>query len=266
MKINETEDKLLWGPYYESVLSILGTTGLIIPIGDTLHENAGRTTLATVGEEQATFTYSKTPTTWDAPPHTIGPGRVPIYTFDGTDEEADSPDAAFWTRNDVPFSLGAWVNLTDATSSTILAKLDSGGDTREWEFGFDSSDKAFMALYDEDEGGNSAISVTAAAAQAEGVWVFVVTACAGVVESDMELYYDGVIEGAPVQADSGTFGESRDTNAKVMLGHSANSGTIANVFHGAMAGGPLGPFYVQAELNADQIKRLYQLGRRALGV
>ena len=37
-------------------------------------------------------------------------------------------------------------------------------------------------------------------------------------------------------------------------------------FDGKMAGGPLGPFFTQKELTADEVKALYDLGRAALGV
>ena len=44
------------------------------------------------------------------------------------------------------------------------------------------------------------------------------------------------------------------------------SRTTDTFFGGKMAGGPLGPFHTDAkELNAAEIKRLYHLGRAALG-
>lgn len=259
------ENKLLWASYYEAVLGILGTTGIIIPMGDTNHEAANRTTVTTVGENASVFTYSEAVTSFATPPYFKGPGHIPIITFNGTDEEADSPDAAYWTRADAAFSVGAWVNLTDATSSTVLSKLDTAGNTREWEFGFSSADKAILFIYDEDDAQNDFISVTAAAAQAQSTWVFVVATLPGDDdETSMNLYYDGVVEGSPARADSGDFGQMRDTNSTVKLAHS--NATPANLFDGQMASGPLAPFFTQTELTADAILRLYQLGRAALGV
>ena len=37
-------------------------------------------------------------------------------------------------------------------------------------------------------------------------------------------------------------------------------------FDGSIAGGPLGPLFVDADLSDDAIKRLYNLGRAALGI
>ncbi len=268
MKINKTEDDMLWGPYYEAVLNILGSTGLIIPIGDALHPAADETTVTTVGGEQAAFTYEGAGVdAFAKPPKVIGPGRIPLITFNGTDEEADSPDITYWTRADAAFSLGAWVNLATKESSTILSKMDTGANTREWEFGFDSAGKASLFIYDENDAENDSISVTAQNVQAEDTWVFLVaTSSANGIHTEMELYYDGVIEGTPTQADSGNFDICRDTAAKVMLGHSANSATPANLFDGTMLGGPLGPFFTQTVLTVDQILRLYQLGRRIAGI
>ena len=46
----------MWGPVYEAVLNILGSTGVILPVGDPKHGQPNATTFKTVGEEQATFT------------------------------------------------------------------------------------------------------------------------------------------------------------------------------------------------------------------
>ncbi len=262
MKINASEDNMLWAPYYEAVLNILGSTALIIPLGDTVHENGARTSITTVGGEQIVFTYSKDTTTWDTPPVTTGPARIPVYDFDGVDEEADSPDAAYWTRADAVFSMGAWVNLTDATDSEILSKYSETGDTREWRFGFDGADKLAMKIYDEDDAENDNISVIADDASSEGVWLFVVAAQAGVTHTDMNLYSNGATV-AQTQADSGNFGIMRDKTGTVKLGF--QDSTPAALFDGAMAGGPLGPFFTQKNLSADEVKRLYQLGRAAMG-
>ena len=86
------EAQLIWAPIYEAVYKILGpTAGTIIPLGDTNHEAANRTTCTTTGVEQVVFTYNEAVTSFDKPPITIGPAHIPLITFNGTDEEADSP-------------------------------------------------------------------------------------------------------------------------------------------------------------------------------
>lgn len=52
----------------------------------------------------------------------------------------------------------------------------------------------------------------------------------------------------------------------VTLGHAINGGSIYNLFDGSMAGGPGGPVFEQAEWTDAQIKNIYELQRRLLGV
>ncbi len=127
----------MWGPIYEAVLSVLGSTGTVLPIGDPKHGQPNATTFTTVGEEQATFTWSEAPASFDTSLDLTSPdsfqGIVPVVDFNGTDEEADSPDAAYWTRALAAMSVGAWVNPeTISGSDSILSKYSVNGDTREW--------------------------------------------------------------------------------------------------------------------------------------
>ncbi len=259
--------KMLWGPIYEAVLSILGSTGTILPFGDPDHGQPNGATFTTVGEEQVTFTWSEAPSLFETP-FDIGPdsdswqGVIPVITFDGVDEEADSPDAAYWTRADAAFSVGAWVNLADATESTILSKFDAAGNTREWVFWFGGADKLRLHIYDEDDAENDYISVVANAAQAQNVWASVIATCDGSTdELGLNLYVNGATI-AQTQDDSGNFGSMRDKTGTVKLGH--YDATPTHLFDGMMAGGPLGPFFTQVELSADAVKRLYNIGRAAL--
>ena len=57
-------------------------------------------------------------------------------------------------------------------------------------------------------------------------------------------------------------GISYSLRKAVELGDSRNKAFM----DGLIAGGPLGPFFVQAELTADQVLELYELGRSALGL
>ena len=73
--------KLLWASIYEEILGIVGPTSVIIPMGDTNHENAGRTTVTGIGDEQPVFTYSEALPDWDTLPYFKGPARIPVNTF-----------------------------------------------------------------------------------------------------------------------------------------------------------------------------------------
>ena len=256
--------QVLWAPLYESVLNILGTTGIIIPLADANDENSGRTTVTTRGEIQAVFTYSEAVTSFDTPPTFEGPAEIPRITFNGTDEEADSPSVAYWSRIVGVLSMGAWINLVDATSSAILTKFDNTGNTREWVFGSNTSDFMTIFVYDEDAVGNASLDTTTNDAVSQGVWVFCVATYDGSANATgLNIYTDGVLA-ASTDTDDANFINLEALGGTVKLAHlNASPGSL---FDGSMAGGPLGPFFVHAELTADQILRLYQLGRVALGV
>ena len=257
------EQKLLWAPLYEAVLDILGSTGVIIPMGDTNHEAANRTTVTTVGEEAAVFTYSEAVSAFDTPPYSKGPGRIPIITFNGTDEQANTPDAAYWTRALAAMSMGIWVNLADATSSTLLGKNTTSGDQREWFWHLAADDKVMIMCYDEDDVAtpDAAIQTVqdAALTASEGVWTFLAATYDGSANATgLNLYQDGVLM-ASTDTDDVNFASMRDGTSIVELGVAE----FGNFLDGAVAGGPLAPFFTQVELTADAVKRLYQLGRAA---
>ena len=68
--------------------------------------------------------------------------------FNGTDEEADTPDATELSfgdgASDQPFSIVALVRVTAGTAvQGILTKYDvtTGSTKREWRFGIDASER-----------------------------------------------------------------------------------------------------------------------------
>ena len=256
--------QVFWAPIYEAVFNILGTTGVVIPMGDTNDENTARTTVTTRGEVQAVFTYSEAIGAFDVPPMSQGPAGIPVITFNGTDEEADSPDDAYWSRVAGAFSVGAWVNFRDATNSVIWSKFDNAGNTREWIFGSDGADKITLFLFDESVGGNPSIETVTDATGTEGTWVLCVATYDGTANASGINIYDNGVLAASTDTDNANFINLEELGGTIKLAH-LNS-IPGSIFDGKMAGGPLGPFFTQVELTADQVLRLYQLGRVALGV
>ena len=263
----------LWGPLYEAVLSILGSTGTILPIGDPKHGQPNATTFKTVGEEQVTFTWSEAPNSFDTKLDLTDPdsfqGIVPHVRLNGTDEEADTPDAAYWTRDDTganPFSVGAWIRA-DALGSTleILSKYDvTTGDTkREWFFHIGGSGTPIAWLYD--QSANARLGRTGTAINANQWYFTCWTYDASQAVTGLHYYSDGSLD--DVGTDSGgTYTAMEDTASKVRLGFDQGASAGQNFFNGKMAGGPLGPFFTQKELTADEVLRLYEIGRRTLAL
>lgn len=259
----------MWAPLYEAVLTMIGSTGLILPIGDPKHGQPNATTFKTVGEEQVTFTWSEAPNSFDTKLDLTDPdsfqGIIPVITFNGTDEEADTPDAAYWTRALGAASWGAWVRVSaTASNQAILTKRVASGDKREWQFFIDTSEKLLLRLEDENDASNSYIETLADAALSTGVWHFLVATYDGSADaSGINLYIDGALA-ASTDTDQAGFVSMRDTTSTVEFGSTAAS--AANFWQDKMAGGPIGPFFAQKELSADEVLRLYELGRRALAL
>ena len=260
--VREEADRAL---FYEAVLNILGSTGTILPLGDAKHL-ATATTFKTVGGEQVTFTYSKDPTTWDDLQSVQG--LIPVLTFDGVDEEADTPDAAYWSRDDAAgangFSIGIWANTPNAGARCLMAKYDESiAQQREWIFFFNTDDTLRLFFYDESadvpvyRDSDSAITMNS-------MRFFVATydgAGGATAANGIKLYEDGAVL-ASSATNNGSYVGMEDLDAVVSLGR--NIGGTERFFPGSMAGGPLGPFFTQIELTADQVLRLYEVGRRAL--
>ena len=261
----------MWGPIYEAVLNILGSTGTILPIADPKHGQPNASTCATVGDEQVTLTWSEAPSSFDTPVDLTDPasfqGIAPIVEFNGSDEEADTPDAAFWTPSPDTITAGAWVYKTAGSGGQILAKWDNnvGSEDREWLLSVDSDLKPGLQVYDEANNaqiGRKGPAITAA------TWTHIVgTYDGGTASSGITVYVNGVAVGDADNNSGASYTNIVGGATIVTLAHFFGSGGSPGSFYaGKIAGGPLGPFWVPSELTADQVLRLYELGRRTLGL
>ena len=262
-----------WLAAYTEAEQQLGNTASLVNFGDEV--NAGLVSAAT-------FTGMKfnasglapiwTPSTalsiWTTPFDLSVPnnwvGRAPKLTFNGTSDRMTTPDATYWTRALAAFSVGAWVYLTDATSSAVMAKYTTTGNLREWQFWFNSADKLQLVLWDEDDAAtpNATLDTEANAAISEGVWHHVVATYDGSANaSGIDIYIDGAVV-ASTDTDDVNFVSMRNYTAVVELG----TGNGGNFFDGSTLGGPYGPFFVQAQLTAAQVYNRYARQRLAIGV
>jgi len=257
----------MWGPIYEAVLNILGSTGTILPICDPKHGQPNAATFVTVGEEQLTWTWGEPPASFDTPLDLTDPdsfqGIIPILAFNDTDEEADSPDADYWSRDDSgsnPFSVGAWVNIAGAATGGLFGKWITGA-SAEWQLFF-SSGKPRLQFHDSSTNKHS--YATADAALSVNTWHLVIltydstggaTAAGGIT-----IYVDGVAV-ADTDTNNASYVAMENTATLMQLG-----GAGGYWWGDKLAGGPLGPFFTQIELSVDQVKRIHEIGRRALGL
>lgn len=282
MTIDYRDAKLFWPGLYKNVHEILGDAHVILPFGDQLV--AGKVTsnkfeakqMGATGPTDLTWTANEALALFDTSFDLTDPanwkGIIPILTFNGSNEEADTPDDGFWSRDDAGgangFSVGAWVWMTDATSSAILAKYDETGaaEAREWLFYINSGDVLQLIIYDESL--NLGPRRAAGDAMVQLRWVFVVATYDGgggaTAADGITMYINGSANNAAA-SNQGSYIGMENLGTIVTLGHSLSSGGTA-FFDGKMAGGPMGPFFTHKELSAIEVLDLYHIGAHALGL
>jgi len=266
----------LWAPLYEAVLGILGTSGIILPIGDLEFGQPNATTFKAHGDLQTTFTWSEPPNSFDTKLDLTDPdsfqGIIPIIAFNGTDEQMDTPDSADFTRLETgnPFTWGFWLNIDSASNYVLVSRWASGSEL-EYQVQL-TAGKPELTLRD----ASAAVSVNrvADAAITAGVWRFVVLTydstggsdamgSSGSTQDNVTIYVDGAIV-ASTATDNGSYVAMENKAPVTALFYLERSN--GNYYSGEAAGGPLGPFFTQIELTPDQVLRLYQTGRRGLAL
>ena len=149
-----------------------------------------------------------------------------------------------------------------------MAKWDETdmAELREYQIGFDSSDRPYIEIYDESE--NASVGRRDGTAISEGVWVHLgFTFDGGVDAAGASVSLNGVlVDDADVVDDAG-FANSEDLATVFSVGYIESTlGAKAEFLDSKMAGGPLALTMALVELTADQLLKDYQLGRVQLGV
>ena len=266
----EAERLAIRGTLYRAVLEVLGANAVIFPLGDPKHGLLSASTFKTYGDDRFVVTPNEPLADWDTKPGIKG--IVPVVTFNGTDEEADTPDTAFFSRDDASseaFSIGVWAHITDtAAERDLLAKWDDDQAIQEWVFFLDGSDILVFQLRDD----SAAVAITrkSDAAPTMAAWVFLVATydgAGGASAMDTAILYENGAVLASTATNNAGYVAMENGTSTVGLGAKFN-GTPAKsaFFNGKMAGGPLGPFFTQTQLTADEVEALYQLGRAAMNL
>ena len=253
---------------YQPVLDVLGPTGVILPRQDA--DTGGfASSFQTVGAIPATLTWGGLP--FDTAP--TSQGSVPVVTFNGTDEEADSPDADYWSAgadgtalNEPLLSIGAWVNMVDSTHTLILSKNGGVSGEQEWTFSMNASDQPVFRIIDDSTAADANVLTTDDTAIVENVWVFVVVTYGGTATpAGMNIYRDGVLV-ASTDTDNVNYVAMENTPGPLRLGFGQTNESASNFFDGRMAGGPCGPFFTHKELSAADVAQLYDYCRGLMGL
>ncbi len=157
--------------------------------------------------------------------------------FDGSNDyvNIDGSNDDFLYGNgthDFPFSIGAWINMTDATGFRVVTKRENNLEI-EWGFFTDSNDQLNFQLQD-DINNNRQARRTNAITSLEGKWVHVVGTYDGSGSSaGINLYINGVNSDV-ADDNSGSYVAMQDEDINVTIGalniFSTANGLIDEVF------------------------------------
>ena len=248
---------------YQAVLDMLGPSALILPLVADIKSNSFGATFPTVGARSLDFTWSEPVTDFDTPPSLEG--EVPVVTFNGNDEAADTPDTAGWSigaGEDAAFSLGFWIYYTGGNDEYIFTKNRTSVTNGDWNVHIGIFNRLAFRLWDDSEG--SHIGRADVGGMPTNQWVHVVGTYDGTAtEAGIKIYENGV-RSDDFSDSSGAYSAMENTTAIVRIGQSAAGGVTH--FTGKMAGGPIGPFFTRKELSASEVTALYDMGKAALAL
>lgn len=278
----------LWAPFYHNRQTQLGATASLINFGDIA--NAGKPTATTftglkfnvsglapvwtAKVSDSASAMSGWGTAFDLTNPANWQGLAPVLTFNGTTETITTPDVGFFSpgdaSNDTSFSVFAWCNFTDMTTTTIISKYGAAANGEWVLYSGDVSDKPQVAFRDASAGVEPGRLADAAQTSDEGSWhlygfVFDVTAGSGAtVANGITIYRDGAVL-ASTATNNASYVAMENLAATPRIGAYDATGA-SYVFDGKMLGGPFCPFYVQAALTLAQVQNLYQFERLGIGV
>lgn len=254
-------------PILEARLLNAGSTAIILPFGMPTYGEPDAATFTGAGDEQPVFTWSETPSTFDTPLDLSSPlsyqGIAPFITFNGTNEEADSPDASHWDMGngatDEAFSVVFWAKLGANNAEEIIGKK-TGANSAGWSVGTrrmtvtDLVATARVCRRDRD------------ISPALGTWLHLAMTYdgsgGGTAANGMLMYENGTVQ-ASTATNSASYVALDPNGAKVDLAYSKGTAAYLN---GSLGGGPCGLMVVKAVLTADQILRDFNLTRGAMDV
>lgn len=118
--------------------------------------------------------------------------------------------------SDVPFSVGAWVYMDDATNFRIASKRTSNADI-EWSFFTNPSDQILFRLADNDDSFSIGRSTNAVTSY-QGTWVYLVGTYDGSASSGgINIYINGVISDN-ADSNSGSYTAMQNENVPLDWG------------------------------------------------
>lgn len=244
-------------------MKVQGEGATLFPLGDHIHGALTGSTLTTIGEQQVTVTASEAWNAWDVPAGRFV-GIIPYLDFNNIDEEADTPDIAYFSRDDSAgqgMSVGALLFVpSDNSERPIMTKAVT--DNLEWAFEIDTDSRLKFRLADESV--SATVDLKFNDTQVLSSWyfgVFTYDGRGGASAFDgMTLFQDGV-QPAQTTASAGTFVAMEPSSGRLNISATGVPGN-AQFFNGRIAM----LFYALHELTADSVAMLDDLIRGAAGL
>lgn len=220
--------------FESELLSICGDVRLLwMPL------STDTTTSTSKDRNERTVTYSKDINTFDDPgARRLGNGYY--VTFDGTDEEADTPDVDGLSFGDgavdEPFSVLALVSLdlNESGDEAIVGKYGGGsGEAEEWRFFLDSG-KVSLEVYDASQ--SARLRPAAAASFTTNTWtLFSGTYDGAGAYPGVKLWQDAALLTGYTDISAGTYIAMENTSEPVTLGSIDNNGSPIHFVDGSLA-------------------------------
>ena len=137
---------------------------------------------------------------WSPETNLTGTASTPSFSntksidLDGIDDYVDCGDndnLSFGNgTTDSPFSISAWVNMTDASKFRIISKYASSN--QEYLLATDSTDKIVFTLYDDSKGGTISRKYNTALTSFECQWIHLAFTYSGnSLNSGLKIYLNG---------------------------------------------------------------------------
>ena len=140
--------------------------------------------------------------------------------FDGVADFVRANDNANLSHgdssSDSPFSMGAWVNMDDASSFWIISKSDANANA-EYVMGMSNLDKFTVALYDSGVTASRTREGSGTETSAEGAWTFYMMTYDGVNANGITLYKNGALIAMAAGSDA-SYTAMHDTTAPLYIG------------------------------------------------
>ena len=263
-----------WPSYYLSLQNELGATASVVDFGN--QGSAGKVNAATFAGRKfhtsglsPTWTPSEAMSAFDTPfdltLESNWLGYAPILTLNGSDEDMDTPDANYWSRDDSgsnPLSIGMWIKFSGTETGTLFAKYNASGGNREYVWYISNGKQDW---WQKDESAGVSANLLADAVTTPDVWHFIVVtydaAGGSSAAGGLTFYTDGAAI-ASTATNNGSYVAMENGSAipSICSQHGAT------FFEGEILGGPWGPWFTQIELTAAQVKNLYEDMRLGLGI